>query len=218
MFRMGPSSPRFKRADEIGAEQSGTNRSGRLIRRGRVLTQSLSIILPVQDSQHQLRRHISDLLEVLPDLTNRFEILVIDYASTDQTEEVAFDLAREFPQLRVLRLRERQGREAAVASGLKLCKGDVIFVKEEAGPVRGSEVRRLWAMREDRDLIMAQAEPEPLNPNLIRRLVDWGAALEKHASQQKGGIQMIRRRAAEKLDPHSREIELSRKPHQPVYS
>ncbi|MGC4006453.1 MAG: glycosyltransferase [Pirellulales bacterium] len=62
---------------------------------------SLSLILPVHNAQRTLAADIGRLLDVLPDLARKFEILVVDRGSSDQTLEVAQDLAMEFPQIRV---------------------------------------------------------------------------------------------------------------------
>ena len=39
------------------------------------------------------------IVEVLVEVTTEFDVLVIDYGSTDDTREVAMDLVREFPQI-----------------------------------------------------------------------------------------------------------------------
>ena len=64
-----------------------------------VLKSSLSMILPVYNAQATLQGLIAQALEVLPDLTPRWELLVIDNGSTDATPEIAVDLTRPWPQM-----------------------------------------------------------------------------------------------------------------------
>ena len=183
--------------------------------KGSHVTQSLSIVLPVRDAQASLRQTTESILEIVSELTDDFEILVVDDASTDSTEEVARDLAAQFPQLRVIRHRTPQGERQASQTGVGLCRGDVIFIKDDATPLRASDLRSLWAMREDEELVMARSqskllgpqpphvapkrdEPKPLDPALIARLMSWGAALEE-GSGSEGRIQMIRRKGVRKI-------------------
>lgn len=166
------------------------------------MVQSLSIVLPVRNAQDRLAAQIHQLLDVVPDLTHQFEILIVDDGSTDGTEELAHELARQFPQLQIVHRDRAEGKQQAIKSGLERCRGDVIFVKDDPAPLRVSDIRQLWAMRKDPELVMARSEPQdprPLDPLLINRLVSWGAALEQNASPEGGGLQMIRRQAVEQL-------------------
>lgn len=165
---------------------------------------SLSIVLPVHNAQCTLARDVHFLLDLLPDITPHFEILVVDDASTDQTEEIAHELALEFPQLRVMRHHSRQGQTSAVQTAMTQTTGHVVFVQDEGSEIRSAEIRQLWDMRHDRQLVMARAEMPPrktLNPHLLERLAHWGEQLrETQADTPQGGIQMIRREAVEDLE------------------
>lgn len=169
------------------------------------MPQSISIVLPVRNAQATLRRTVGELLDLVPDLASNFEILIVDDASGDATEEVARRLCVEYPQIQLICHRTPQGLREAVQSGLERSCGELIFVKDDDAPVRPSDLQHLWDMRTDDELVMARTQPsvpdapQPLDPSLIKRLMSWGAALEKTSSTSQGGIQMIRRRGAEKL-------------------
>ena len=164
---------------------------------------SLSIVLPVHNGESTLSHDVHLLLELLPDITTRFEILIVDDASTDQTEEIAYELALQYPQLRVLRHQQRMGQQAAEQTAMTHTTGDVIFVQDEGTEPCQAEIRQLWAMRHDKQLVMARAEapPRPLSPRLLNHLATWGGQLRsKQPEQQPGGIQMIRREAVDDLE------------------
>jgi glycosyltransferase involved in cell wall biosynthesis len=163
---------------------------------------SLSIIVPVRNAEATLAGHISRLLELLPDLTSRFEIVVVDDASADHTVDVARDLTREYPQVRLICHGEMKGKEAAVKTGLQWAGGRTVFVQEDPLAPSHTDLRRLWALRNDPDVVMARAARQPgvIQPELLDRLTTWGQSLRKHAgSAAASSIQMIRRDALHDL-------------------
>ena len=164
---------------------------------------SLSIVLPVHNGQDSLVDDVHLLLDVLAEITTRFEIVIVDDASCDQTEEIAHELSLEYPQVRVWRRHSRQGSANAAQEAMTLTSGDIIFVQEEGTRIRSAEIRQLWEMRHDRQLVMARAEMprKTLNPHLVQRLESWGEQLrDTQQATQQGGIQMIRREAVEDLE------------------
>jgi len=164
---------------------------------------SLSLVLPVHNAQHCLPSVVSHLLDLLPDLTEDFELIVIDNGSTDQTEEVLHELARDYPQIRVLRHGQRSDAPGILKTAMEVSHGEVVFVQEENSTASAAEMRRLWRMRNDRQLIIARAEcaQRPLSPHLMDRLTAWGNQLQQAAADEEGtGIQMIRREAVQQLD------------------
>ncbi len=177
---------------------------------------SLSIVLPVHNAEATLAEQLCQLLEVLPDLAERFEILVVDDGSSDQTPEIAGDLAQQFPQLRVVRHNRRRGSAAAIQTGLERTTGAFVMVQESAEPVSPRDLRRLWEMRHDEDLIVARTEPKPapIDSGLLSRLMSWGRGVERaHAERPSAsGTQMIRRSAVKELEanPSLQNLKLAR--------
>jgi glycosyltransferase involved in cell wall biosynthesis len=161
---------------------------------------SLSIVVPVRNAEATLARQIGRLLDILPDLTGRFEIVLVDDASTDHTVELARELASQYPQLRLVRHREYRGTEAAVRTGLQWTSGRIVFVQEDPTAINMTELRRLWSMRENEEVVVAQAEGRPtaFDDRLLERLARWGRALQLEAARAKG-MHMLRRDAAMQL-------------------
>ena len=163
---------------------------------------SLSVVLPVHNAESSLTHNVHELLEVLPDIATRFEILIVDDGSTDHTEEIAHDLSRCYPQVRVVRHAQRRGAAAAMQTGMTRSMGDVVFVHDEATPISATELRNLWELRHDSELVTARAETprRSRSPHVLDRLSVWGDPL-RHAPEAHafGGVQMIRREAVEQL-------------------
>jgi cellulose synthase/poly-beta-1,6-N-acetylglucosamine synthase-like glycosyltransferase len=161
---------------------------------------SLSIIVPVRDVQASIWDQVHYLLDLLPDLTSRFEIIVVDDASRDHTAEIAGDLAREYPQVKLLVHSDQRGLAHAAKTGLAAANGQIILVQEDMATVSANDLRRLWSLRHDRDVVMARSQQKPgtLSPDVIDRLSTWGQSLRNLRKRTSpGGIQMIRRDGAQ---------------------
>ena len=70
---------------------------------------SVTVLLPVYNAQHRLERQVAEILDVLPELTSRFELMIIDDGSTDDSFEVARHLALKYPQVGACAMRRGWG-------------------------------------------------------------------------------------------------------------
>lgn len=174
------------------------------------MNNTLSLIMPVRDCESTLARQVARWLEIIPELTQRFEVLIVDDGSTDHTYEIAEELSREYPQIRALRNSVARGTQQAVRTGIEQARGEIVFVQDEHASISSNDLRRLWEMRQDQQLVMARTPSKPLNinPDLLDRLTAWGEALKQHASEtnQAAAIHMIRRGAIEELKGQPAEV------------
>jgi len=103
---------------------------------------SVTVLLPVYNAQSTLLRRAIKALETASELGERFELVIVDDGSTDYTSEVAFELARDYPQIHAVRHGRRLGREAAIRSGLRRGHGEVVFLAtDEAAAEPGAPSR-----------------------------------------------------------------------------
>ena len=93
-------------------------------RKDRFVQRLLSVLLPVKDAQATLAASVHEILDVATDSGEQFELLIIDDGSTDATSEVAHELTRHYPQIRVVRHGTSLGREAAIRTGLQRSQGE----------------------------------------------------------------------------------------------
>jgi glycosyltransferase involved in cell wall biosynthesis len=150
---------------------------------------SLSVLLPVRNAQSSLTDSVLELLEVVPELTSRFELIIIDDGSTDATPEVAGELAARYPQVQTAFHARPQGRAAAVRTGLGRSMGDVIFLRDEDCQVSTDEIRKLWCAVDDHPMVFGHAGL----PRWTNKLIGW----KRHGDER--GFRMINRRAMHHL-------------------
>ncbi len=123
---------------------------------------SLSVLLPVRDAQSTLNDSVAEILDAASDSGRRFELLIIDDGSTDATNEVAYELTRHFPQVRLLRHETPLGHEAALRTGLEHSRGEVVVLRDGCpGGFRVIERRT----RQPRHF-----PSRPAKPNFLRKL------------------------------------------------
>ena len=185
------------------------------------MERSLSILLPAHNAQATLRESVDGVLELAAELTPRFELLIIDYGSSDHTIELAHELARCYPQVDAVRLSQRAALPEVVRLGLDRTCGEILCIHEGEGPVNVADLRRLWQMRDDDDLILARHEARGTpQAGWLERLLS--AAPDPASAGPASGFHLLRRDAIEASDAgHSlstsrREVRLHRSESQPA--
>jgi glycosyltransferase involved in cell wall biosynthesis len=109
-----------------------------------VSNKSLTIVLPVYNSESRLTHHVTEVLELASELTSQFEVMIVDDGSTDETSAVAEELATRYPQISIRRHRHRRGLGPIISMVQKRVCADVVIVHDGVTPINCREVRRLW--------------------------------------------------------------------------
>ncbi len=91
----------------------------------------LSLVIPTYNEAANLPVLIAQLEALLsPVLPDRYEMIVVDDDSPDRTWEVALELARERPHLRVMRRQGERGLSTAVIRGWQAAQGEILGVMD----------------------------------------------------------------------------------------
>lgn len=129
--------------------------------RGLILERSVSLLIPVHNAQQALAQNVSAVLDILPELTDRFEVLIVDDGSTDGTDEVADDLARQYPQVKVVRHDQPRGLAESINTALEHSQGEIVFIPDPTQKFEPEALGQLWPWRHDQDMAMSRrAKPE----------------------------------------------------------
>jgi undecaprenyl-phosphate 4-deoxy-4-formamido-L-arabinose transferase len=110
---------------------------------------SISLVIPVYNGSDTLPLLIEQLLEVLPTLTDAFEILLINDGSPDQSWQVIGELAEKHPSIRGINMMRNFGQHNALLCGIRLAKMDIVVTMDDDLQHPPSEIPKLIEKLED---------------------------------------------------------------------
>ena len=90
----------------------------------------VSLVLPTYNEKDTLPRLVPRLVAMLEPLGCSFEIIVVDDDSPDRTWELAGEMARQDPRVRVVRRQGERGLATAVVAGWKAARGEILGVMD----------------------------------------------------------------------------------------
>ena len=103
---------------------------------------SISLFFPAWNEEDYVERSVTRALEVLPQLTSDFEIIVVNDASTDRTQEICDRLTARIPQLRVITHPVNLKLGGAMRTGLSASTKDIVVYSDIDLPFDLKELER----------------------------------------------------------------------------
>ena len=108
--------------------------------------EALSYFFPAHNEAENIEALVTEALEALPAIAERFEIIAVDDGSTDGTSALADGLAAEHPDVvRAVHHPQNQGYGAAVRSGLAAARFPLICFTDGDRQFRVADLARLTA-------------------------------------------------------------------------
>ena len=140
-------------------------------RKERSLQRSLSILLSVYNAESTLSNTVADVLDTAADLSERFELVIIDDGSVDATSEVVDELIYSYPQIKAVRHGKHLGQEAAIRTGLEHSSGEIVLLHDAAH----SKAKPRYQLFRRRVLERIHGSSRPTRPNFMERMKDIAA-------------------------------------------
>src|SRR6188474_2236020 len=133
----------------------------------------LSVFLPAYNDSGTIASLVITSLKTAERLTPDFEVIVVDDGSADATAQIADELARTYPEVKVVHHARNRGYGGALQSGFNAATRDLVFYTDGDAQYDPSEMARLWeALGDDVDLVNGYkiSRSDPLHRVLIGRI------------------------------------------------
>lgn len=115
---------------------------------------SISAFFPCYNDAKTIGKMVDDVTRVLARATNKYEILVVDDGSQDNSREVLKKQAKKNKNLRLIFHEKNKGYGGALKSGFAACSGELIFYTDGDGQYDPAELDHLLnLMTENVDFI-----------------------------------------------------------------
>ena len=132
----------------------------------------LSIVLPAFNEEANVEAMIESCLEVLPELADRYEVIVVDDGSADATSEVVAGwVERRYPEVRLLAHDVNRGYGAAIRSGLQQARYDLVFYTDADRQFDVSELNYFLPLMQDHDMVIGFRVYR--YDSVLRSIVSW---------------------------------------------
>ncbi len=102
----------------------------------------LSVVVPVFNEDGNIAPLVAEIVAALGERVS-YEIVYVDDASTDASAETLAKLAASQPALRIIRHRRRSGQSAAIHTGVKTARGNLIVTLDGDGQNDPADIVRL---------------------------------------------------------------------------
>lgn len=143
-----------------------------------------TIVLPVHNVERSIRAVVARVLELTETTGRRLQLVVVDDGSTDGTFEAACELARQFPQVVVLRQPHQGGLKPALDLVRRRLRVENVIAHNGAGHVNLEELAAL---------LMAPMGARPPAPQLPAA----GVLESDRGSRRFGAVSKLHARMAE---------------------
>jgi glycosyltransferase involved in cell wall biosynthesis len=114
---------------------------------------SLSVFFPCYNEVANVEKTTRAAHAAVTQITDDFEIIIVDDGSKDRTGEIADRLAAELPNVRAVHNRPNLGYGGALQRGFREARKEYVFYTDGDGQFRFDEIPKLLPLMKDYDII-----------------------------------------------------------------
>jgi glycosyltransferase involved in cell wall biosynthesis len=133
----------------------------------------LTVFFPAYNDSGTIASLVITALQTARALTPDCEVIVVDDGSADATAQIADELARTYPEVKVVHHGRNRGYGGALQSGFKAATRELVFYTDGDAQYDPSEMTRLWEALDDNvDLVNGYkiSRSDPLHRIVIGRV------------------------------------------------
>ncbi|MHC4692846.1 MAG: glycosyltransferase family 2 protein [Planctomycetota bacterium] len=132
---------------------------------------SISVFFPCYNEQGNVTNTVRNAIDVLENLKADFEVIIVDDGSHDDTPEIADEIAAKNNRVKVVHHPTNLGYGAALQSGFKAAKKNLVFYTDGDGQFDIREMPTLLPLMENFDIVCCYRlnRQDPL----VRKINGW---------------------------------------------
>jgi dolichol-phosphate mannosyltransferase len=132
----------------------------------------ISVVVPVYKAENSLDELYARLKKSLEEISNEFEIVLVEDCGGDRSWQVIERLAAADPRVRGIQLSRNFGQHYGITAGLDACRGDWVVVMDCDLQDRPEEIPRLYAKAQEGYEIVLALRGKRSDP-LLKRITSW---------------------------------------------
>ena len=122
---------------------------------------SISVIYPAYNEEENIVPTIERSVAALIAITSDFEIIIVNDASRDKTGDLASDLARRYPQIRVIHQSRNMGQGVGIITGFRAATKDLLIHNGVDYPFDLSDLKLMLPPLSDADIVVGVRKGRP---------------------------------------------------------
>jgi glycosyltransferase involved in cell wall biosynthesis len=164
---------------------------------------SLTAFFPCFNEEANVQPMVEQFLSVLPKVAKKFEVLIINDGSADQTGKIAEQLSKQHKNVRVIHHPKNLGYGASLRTGFAKAKHEWIFFTDGDMQFDVSQLQQFVPHTKTHDVIIgyrkrrAEGNLRAFNANLFKRYIDLLFRL--HVKDIDCAFKLLKRNIIQKL-------------------
>lgn len=114
---------------------------------------SLSVVMPAYNERDNIEEAVSSALRVLKDVSDDYEIILVDDGSVDGTSQILDTMAEKIPALRVIHHDKNYKFGRTIRDGIAAARKDIVFLTDSDNPIDMEDMKKAIPLMKEYDLV-----------------------------------------------------------------